>query len=343
MPHVDGFTLAGWVRGDPRLDGTALVMLTSGDRPDDAARCAESGIAAHLLKPVKQSELLEAIEVALGVAVRRPAAAEAAPAAAGVAGRRILLAEDSLVNQKLALALLKERGHRVSLVTNGRDAVAATEACPFDLVLMDVQMPDMDGLEAASAIRDRELRTGGHVPIVAMTAHALKGDRERCLAAGMDGYIAKPIRAAELHEAIARHARPAAAAEPPPPPLPERKIVDWSEALRSVQGNQATLRSMAEVAVEEVPKLFDDIRRAVSVGDALRLRLAAHTLRGSVRYFGLGPTYEHADALERLAETNDLSEAGPVLALLKNDVDRFTADISGYLRAGGNGPARPLR
>ena len=203
MPETDGFMLAEQVKQDVDLRETAIMMLTSGDRPGDVARCEQLGVAKYLLKPVKQSELFDAVAVTLGRKVVKQDD-ERAKQAVESSGRslQILLAEDSVVNQKLAVGLLERAGHRVRIANDGREALAALEEQSFDLVLMDVQMPEMDGLEATAAIRSREAQTGGHVPIVAMTAHAVEGDRERCLDAGMDGYLAKPIRMADLYGAI---------------------------------------------------------------------------------------------------------------------------------------------
>ncbi len=205
MPDLDGFALAEQIRQDPELGSTLIMMLTSGDRPGEIARCEELGIAAYLLKPIKQSELFDAIVLALGVnAVDEETPAEPTSPAPPPGGRllRILLAEDSPVNQKLAIGLLEKHGHRVTLANHGREALAALDTQEFDLILMDVQMPEMDGYEATAAIRARERETGRHIPIVAMTAHAMKGDRERCLEAGMDAYVAKPIRVQQIFEAI---------------------------------------------------------------------------------------------------------------------------------------------
>lgn len=206
MPEIDGFSLAGQIARQPGIANVAVIMLTSGDHPEDAKRCEQCGIAAYLLKPVKQSELFDAIVRSLGLEGGRE---EPAPAPPDATEQRpgpwnILLAEDSVVNQNLARVLLERHGHTVVVVGNGREAVAAVQSQPFDLVLMDVQMPEMDGLEATALIRAEEKQTGGHVPIVAMTAHALKGDRERCLAAGMDAYISKPIHATEVYETLDR-------------------------------------------------------------------------------------------------------------------------------------------
>jgi len=203
MPDVDGFTLTKALREDPALAATKVIMLTSGDRPEDALHCGSLGIAAYLLKPAKQSELLEAIEVTLGVSVAKRELSDLAADLPPVRPLRILLAEDSVVNQKLAVALLQHQGHTVATAANGREAVDAVARGAFDVILMDIQMPEMDGLEATAAIRANQLASGDHTPIIAMTAHALKGDRERCLQAGMDGYVTKPIRPRELYQAVA--------------------------------------------------------------------------------------------------------------------------------------------
>ena len=188
-----------------RLPAVALIMLTSSGQPGDLGRCRELGIAAHLLKPVPQGELLEAVVRALHLS---PAPARRASTAGGRRSNekwsslRILLAEDNRVNQRLAVGLLEKRGHAVVVAADGKQALAALEREPFDLMFMDVQMPEMGGFEATARIRDQEQKTGKHLPIIAMTAHAMKGDRERCLASGMDGYVSKPILAAELFRAI---------------------------------------------------------------------------------------------------------------------------------------------
>ena len=182
----------------------AIVVLTSGDRHGDDGRAQQLGIAAQLIKPVKPSELRQVIGTVLAAA--RPASApRRSPLVTVQPPRplRILLAEDSLLNQKLAVGLLTKWGHAVTVANNGQEAVVAVTRQVFDLVLMDIQMPEMNGFEATEAIRGQERERGGRVPIVALTAHALKGDRERCLEAGMDGYVSKPIRQEELYQAIA--------------------------------------------------------------------------------------------------------------------------------------------
>ena len=238
---------------------------------------------------------------------------------------QILLAEDSLVNQKLAVALLEGQGHTVTVVGNGKEAVAATAARKFDLVLMDVQMPEMDGLEATALIRAREQQTGGHLPILAMTAHALKGDRQRCLDAGMDGYVAKPIRAEELFDTIETMFSDRQRAAPP------QDLVNWTEALQAVQGNWKVLLLMAEAALEEVPQLLTAIEGAIAAADCVNLRFAAHKLKGA-RDFVAGGPYTHTAQLEEMGRTGDLSNSAALLAGLRGEVARLLAVFSDYLR-----------
>jgi PAS domain S-box-containing protein len=210
MPEMDGFNLVEKIRKKTELSSAAIMMFSSAGHRGDGARCQELGVSAYLMKPVRQSEMRAAILRVLSAGgqtaqlplVTRYTLHEAdAPAVA----LRILLAEDNLVNQRLAMRLLEKRGHQVTLAGNGQEAVAAAEKGVFDLVLMELQMPEMDGFEATAVLREREKETGVHLPVVALTAHALKGDRERCLDAGMDGYLTKPIRAQELDAVLGTH------------------------------------------------------------------------------------------------------------------------------------------
>ncbi|PYU30389.1 MAG: diguanylate cyclase [Acidobacteria bacterium] len=205
MPEMDGFTLAETIKKDPELVGATIMMLTSAGQLGDAARCRELGISAYLVKPIRQGELLQAICNVLNLPTQKKAPLVTRHMLREARSRsRVLLAEDNAVNQILALRLLEKRGCIVSVAGDGRQALAALEKEDFDIVLMDVQMPEMDGFEATVAIRERERSTGKHIPIIAMTAHALKGDEERCLSAGMDAYITKPIRTHELFATIER-------------------------------------------------------------------------------------------------------------------------------------------
>jgi CheY-like chemotaxis protein len=204
MPGMDGFTVAERVRQLALPDTPALVMLTSAGLRGDAARCRKAGIEAYLTKPIRRSSLLETIRAVLGS--RAGSSKNAVVTLHSLRqdrGRlRILLVEDNPVNEVLATRVLERRGHEVTVARNGRAALEALEKQTPDLVLMDVQMPEMNGFEATAAIREGELKTGNHLPIIAMTAHAMSGDKERCLAAGMDGYVSKPIRADDLFSVV---------------------------------------------------------------------------------------------------------------------------------------------
>ena len=208
MPGMDGLSVARAIRNDPGLAGVAMLMLTSAGQRADQARLQSLGIAACLTKPIGQAELLDAILVTLGVksdaAERLHRITRQGVPASGRA-LRVLLAEDNKVNQLVAARLLEKHGHTVVVAGNGKEVLAALEepgAGSFDLILMDVQMPEMGGFEATGIIRAREKSSGAHQPIIAMTAHTMKGDEERCLAAGMDGYLSKPIQVDQLFSAI---------------------------------------------------------------------------------------------------------------------------------------------
>jgi CheY-like chemotaxis protein len=205
MPDMDGFTLVERIREHKDLSKITIMMLTSAGQPGDIARCRQLGIAAYLIKPIVRAQLLEAILKVLSAKVRPPLLPRGVTRHGPYEGRRslrLLLAEDNAVNRRLASRLIEKRGHTVVMVNNGREAVQALSRETFDLVIMDVEMPEMDGFEATAAIRAKELGTDTHVPIIAMTAHTMAGDRERCRAAGMDAYVSKPIRAQELYNAI---------------------------------------------------------------------------------------------------------------------------------------------
>jgi CheY-like chemotaxis protein len=196
---------------------------------------------------------------------------------------------------------------------------------------MDLQMPEMDGLEAAARIRDNERQTGAHLPIIAMTAHALKGDRQRCLQAGMDSYVAKPIRAEELFDTIDAVFADRKWPSVPPSAVPP-DVVNLTEALKAAQGNRKVLKSMAEAALEEIPQLSASLRQAIADNDPARLRFAAHTLKGSLRYFVADRACRHAVSLEDLGRKGELAGAAPILALLEGDLEQVTAALSDYLR-----------
>jgi signal transduction histidine kinase/DNA-binding response OmpR family regulator len=226
LPEMDGFTLAQQIKDHAGAAGAAIILLSSTSQWGDAAGCREAGIALYLLKPIKQSDLLAGILAVLGkppLADDQPFPADKPQSEVKTLNRKILLAEDNAVNRRLIVHLLKKRGYEVVVACDGKQALAELEKQAFDLVLMDVQMPEMDGFEATAAIREKEKATGEHLAIIALTAYALKGDRERCLAAGMDCYVSKPINTAELIDAmenLAKENAPAANAPPEPSNVP---------------------------------------------------------------------------------------------------------------------------
>ncbi len=349
MPEMSGFEVARRLRAEAAASearpAPAIVLLTSAGRRGDGGRCREVGISAYLTKPVKQSELLATVRTVL--------AFESAPEAEGSRnghGRtlvtrhwlregqrslRILVAEDNPVNQKLASRMLEKRGHTVVVAENGKEAVAAVEragAGGLDLVLMDVQMPGMNGFEATAAIREWERRNGGHLPIIAMTAHAMQGDRERCLEAGMDGYVSKPIHARELFAAIDRIVLGGSGSDdgraPGSAPV---QVIDRDEVVASVGGDPELLREIASVFLEESPRLLAQVRDALDRRDSRALERAAHSLKGCVGNFHAQAAYHSALRLELLAREGDLGEAETAYAALVNEMQRLMPALTALM------------
>jgi two-component system sensor histidine kinase/response regulator len=346
MPECDGFTLIEQIRRDPALSDITVILLTSADQAEDARRCEALDISQRLMKPIKQSELFDAIVAALGIAPLPAAAADAAAAATPPATRplRILLAEDSIVNQRLAVGLLERHGHRITIANNGREACEQLEGDAFDVVLMDVQMPELDGLSATRRIREREQLGGGHVPIIAMTAHALKGDRERCLESGMDEYVSKPIRERQLLAAL----RGVLGEEGPPLPAdpaddlvtPATDVINWNAALRTCSGDHALLRDIVQAFLEEHPQRMDEIRKGIDTPDFELLNRAAHTIKGSMRYFSAQAVFDRAFALEQLGAEKTLDGAEEVFGLLKQELAKLLPHLINY--AQGRGGPTPV-
>jgi two-component system, sensor histidine kinase and response regulator len=327
MPDMDGFTVAERIKQDPALTGATIMMLTSAGQRGDAARCRKLGIAAYLIKPIRHWELLEAILAALGMApgqgtqtplVTRHWLRETRPRL------HILLAEDNPVNRQLAVNLLRKRGHTVVAVQNGREALDVLDKEHFDSILMDVQMPEIDGFEATRLIREKERASGKHITIIAMTAHAMKGDREKCLEAGMDRYVSKPINPEEFYGAVECAAAGAGVtAEDPSEPLTPESVVDIHELLTRVEGDRDLLASMATLFLEDYPRSRSTIREAVSRRDAKTLERAAHSLKSSVGNIAARAAMEAAIRLETIAKNGDLSEAEKACQALEQEIDRL--------------------
>jgi len=326
MPDVDGYMLVRWIREDARLRDLPFIMLTSIGARESAARLRRRGITAALAKPVKHSDLLDTFASQFAVVTRR----EPPPAAATLATRaprrlKVLLAEDHAVNRKLVTTILKKRGHNVEAVEHGGAAIQALETArsPFDVVIMDLQMPEMGGLDATRIIREREAGTARHVPIVALTAHAMKGDRERCLAAGMDGYLSKPIdvnlllaTVEHIHQSVP--AESSAAARPASAPAPV--ALDLEKALSHTGGDRRLLKELVALYRADAPVSMRKIERAVRANDARALKDSAHALKGSVATVGGAAGRHAAGRLEDLGKSGKLETAEAALAVLRQEM-----------------------
>jgi PAS domain S-box-containing protein len=343
MPDVDGFTLAEQIGRDERISDVKLIMLTSA-AVSHAAQGSRGRFDAQLTKPVKQSDLHDAI-----VSVMAPALSPAT--ARGDAERRpppllplqVLVAEDNPTNQKLVATLLQRRGHDVTIVANGRDAVDRALRRRFDLILMDVQMPEMNGLEAAEEIRRREGDASGgpvrgRTPIVALTAHAMAGDRERCLAAGMDGYLAKPLRPDELMATI-ESLFPSSARAPEdndraaPAASERQRAFDAATVLAEFGGDRSLLAEVIDVFLADAPARLAELSAALAARDRAALATVAHAMKGSVGLFSRGPAYEGAIGLMQRARAGDLAGASVACAALERDVRALLDELEAFRKA----------
>ena len=291
MPRRDGFALIEWLRASPEYADVRVMILSSGPTAEHRARAKELHVASYLTKPVRQSTLFDAIATALGPAKLPPAAPAAAPApelAKAARPMQILLAEDNPVNQMTATTMFEKLGHAVAVANNGRQAIDKLNEQAFDVVFMDVQMPEMDGVTATGEIRKQEQATGKHIPIVAMTAHAMKGDKEKCLEAGMDDYVSKPIRRKDLAEVIARIVErfltPAAAAGEPAAAAAldanegSQMILDEAALLEECDNDKSLLSRMVEIFDRDARDRLPRLREAVRSGDAVAVKEEAHAL-----------------------------------------------------------------
>ncbi|MCS6863759.1 MAG: response regulator, partial [Gemmata sp.] len=338
MPGMDGFMVAERITQDPKLAGTAIVMLTSADRQGDIARCRALGVAMYLVKPVKPAELSRAIAAALSNPASsvmnraalgpRPDTAKPTPPSSPL---RVLVAEDNLVNQRVIVRMLENLGHHITVAADGVQTLATWERERFDLILMDVQMPEMDGFEATRQIRRREQLTSQRTPIVAMTAHAMKGDRERCLAAGMDDYLSKPIQRAELLRVLewvettqtkARRS-PIAVCQPTPAPRTAHKPFDRQQALQRLGGDEQLLAEIVSVFLSDAPQFLSELQGAIAAGDIPLVKRTAHSLKGAAGYIGGQLVAAAAATLERMADDNDLSLAHEAFATLRQHMDQL--------------------
>ena len=317
MPIVDGFGLVEAIRRNSQLAAIPILILSSSTQSSQRARIRELGIAALLIKPVQPSELLDAILNAVG-GVKNPEMVHQTPAlllAGTKTGTKVLLAEDNLVNSTLARKLLEKHGHTVVVAENGQEALEVLARETVDLVLMDVQMPVMDGLTAIAAIRKKEVGTEVHQPIIALTAHSMKGDREKCLAAGADDYLTKPIHPPALFAVLERirAAKTAPRADPAAAATAKAKdtanSLDMAEALERVEGDNELLEEIARIFLEECAKSLTEIRKALEIPDANALEQLSHRLKGSSSNLGARSLAQSAAELEMMARAGDLRSA----------------------------------
>ena len=325
MPGMDGFQLAEQVMRNPRLVGATILMLSPGLRSGDINRCRELGVSAYVIKPIRRLELMNVI-----VRVLKSKESFTAPGQELELlekerhGRlHILAAEDNRVNQRLLVRLLEKEGHSVTLVEDGEAAVAASEETDFDVILMDVQMPVMDGLEATRVIRRREQETGKHVPIIALTAHAMKGDRERCLEAGMDAYVAKPVQKQELLHMIYQHGAhsPVDRVATEPAIIGDPGVLDIARALERNGGDEQIVAELCELFLHDANSLSSALLRAIETSDKDSAARAAHRLKMSAGTICANRAYYAADTLEQQAEFGDHTAIAAAAAVLQREVD----------------------
>jgi two-component system, sensor histidine kinase and response regulator len=333
MPEMDGFALAEYIKRHPSYRAATIMMLSSAGQRGDAMRCRELGVAAYLTKPVRQSELMDAILTALGTRSKseaKPALVTRHSLRESQNRLRVLLAEDNAVNQLVALRLLERFGHTVTVAANGKKALEAWEKGGFDAILMDVQMPEMNGWETTQAIREKERSTGGRIPIIAMTAHAMKGDDERCFAAGMDDYLTKPIRTEELMTVLEKVGARKAAREVRVEraiPSTDAEAVDLAAALERLGGDRSLYDELVGVFKNECPGMAAEMRRAIDDRDVKTLARSAHTLRGSSSNLGAVAVAEAALELEKLARSEKLEGAGEQFKVLENEMQRLFSEL----------------
>ena len=319
-------------------------MLTSGARPNDAVQLRDMGIEQHLMKPIKQSELFSAMVSALDTlspsSVGENDISNQISAQKSSRSLKILLAEDNAVNQKLAVGILGSLGHQVSIANNGREAIEALANERFDLVLMDVQMPEMDGLTATREIRDHEKESGHHIPIVAMTAHAMKGDREECLAAGMDDYLTKPIRLQDMTTKLdelfphGEVSSPDVTTENATSMVSQTSVViDWERAIQHVGGDRQLFCEVVQAFLDDTPKMLEALEVAENQRDLKEFGVAAHSIKGSMLFINPEEAVNLAQKMETLADGDDMAlvqeafgEFKQCFATIRRVLEQFVRD-----------------
>jgi CheY-like chemotaxis protein len=342
MPQMDGFMLTEKIRSLPDLQNTVVILLTSGGRVGDIRRCEKLGISAHLMKPVKQSELLETIVRAIGRQSQElHSGAEFIDESVSIEPMHILLVEDGKANQIVAVGLLTKWGHTVEIAENGEQAIAVWQAGEFDLILMDVQMPILDGLNATARIRELENQSGHRIPIVAMTARAMKGDRDRCLAAGMDEYISKPVRRTELYQVLhnlsygdrtsefcSDNREESEQMENTKNENESGPAFDLEAALHNVSGDENLLREVLQMVVLENEKLMPQLDQAIVANDVKLSERLAHTIKGGALSIVASEAASAAKAVENSCSQADFDDAQRLMSVLRQALDKLHTAIA---------------
>jgi CheY-like chemotaxis protein/HPt (histidine-containing phosphotransfer) domain-containing protein len=327
MPEMDGFALAEKINAQPALADATVMMLSSAMPAGTAERCSALGIAGWLTKPITQSELLDAILIAVTPEVKdrssRDTDVPVAESNSAASGLHLLVAEDNLINRAVATGILEKAGHRLVHVATGREAVEAFSDGFFDLIFMDVQMPEMDGFEATRRIRELEEATGRHTPIVAMTAHAMAGDRERCLAAGMDDYVSKPLRKEDLLRALG-----GAIVEEREDRTETAPLFNREQLLSQCDGDEELMAQLVSIFHDNTPLILRAVGEAVEKGDAPALATQAHKLLSSLGVFGAGRAQTLALRLEKQAEENDFGGAKERFTELERETNKIYAALA---------------
>lgn len=366
MPGVDGFSVAEQIGSDTRIDAKPILMASTTDRIEFSRRCAEAGAAGFVEKPISQSQLLSAVAQASGAASLDKSDGEGLFSRPKVASLRVLLVEDTPANRKVVQRVLHKRGHHVEIAVNGRDAINTYRQEEYDLVLMDVQMPIVDGLQATEAIRALEKSTGRKpTPLIAMTAHSMQGDRENCLRAGMNGYLSKPLDLSALIDTVESYAVDSRVDSKLPPgdsnvsageadpsinvgkpngdvsgestsrsDNPARaKLVDLESALRRLKGDRELLVDMMVFFEDDAPTLLSTVDTAAAAGDNDSLQRAAHSLKGLASTFDAHPAQSAARELEDAARDGETDRLEPLVAQLHTEVAALRAELSAYREA----------
>ncbi len=335
MPGMDGFEFAKRLEQNPRLAGAIIMMIASAER-GDVERCREMGVAAYVLKPIRQSELLASILTVLGE-TSSSGTVSGSNVTAGKFSKqlRILVAEDNPVNQRVVVRMLEKMGHSAEIACNGQEALSTLQSSTFDLVLMDVQMPQMDGLTASRKIREEEKQTGAHIPIIAMTAHAMKGDKERCLEAGMDGYMSKPVNSQQIADTIIGTLT--AESRPPLLPTTPASSLPWdrAKALDRVDGDEHLLLELEEIFLHECPGQLATLEQAIKGANLEEIERIAHRLKGELGYLGLPDAAQRARELEQSGYDRNLRAAAErfpalqsklfaVVAAMQDDLEKHS-------------------